>query len=214
MKSQSEEVYDYCHPVSRFELHLLVNFPEKRKRKQGFCNRHEARAVPVSQEKRNPVQGRCYWQAVIGLEFPEQPETILAFHHNQLLQFLITRNDMGKFVLKHPAGDNTQYGHVKPLSGCFLITDSIFGLVRELLINSEKASTSFLFEINNGGFLCLRFSITHAHYSIFRFQFSGFSAGLSFFNFFTPPEESLHTSFFQACKTQALSLLFPLLSAG
>jgi hypothetical protein len=38
------------------------------------------------------------------------------------------------------------------------------GRVRELLINAEKASTSSIFEGDIKSFLCLRFSITHAHY--------------------------------------------------
>ena len=37
------------------------------------------------------------------------------------------------------------------------------GRVRELLINSEKASASPIFEENVERFSCLRFSITHGH---------------------------------------------------
>ena len=38
-----------------------------------------------------------------------------------------------------------------------------FGRVRELLINSEKASASPIFEENVERFSCIRFSITHGH---------------------------------------------------
>jgi hypothetical protein len=37
------------------------------------------------------------------------------------------------------------------------------GRVRELLINSEKASASPIFEENVERFSCIRFSITHGH---------------------------------------------------
>jgi len=37
------------------------------------------------------------------------------------------------------------------------------GCVHKLLINSEKASTSPVFEENVERFLCLRFSINHTH---------------------------------------------------
>ena len=40
---------------------------------------------------------------------------------------------------------------------------SIIGRVRELLINSEKASASPIFEENVERFSCIRFSITHGH---------------------------------------------------
>ncbi len=39
-----------------------------------------------------------------------------------------------------------------------------FGRVRELLINSEKARISSIFKKDAERFLCLQFSITHAHY--------------------------------------------------
>ena len=41
--------------------------------------------------------------------------------------------------------------------------ESIDGRVRELLINSEKASASPIFEENVERFSCIRFSITHGH---------------------------------------------------
>jgi hypothetical protein len=45
----------------------------------------------------------------------------------------------------------------------------ILGYVRELLIISEKASTTPEFEKNTEKFFCLRFSITpQAHYPIFK----------------------------------------------
>jgi hypothetical protein len=40
---------------------------------------------------------------------------------------------------------------------------SFFGLVRELLISSEKTSASLLFAENEKRFSCLCFSITHPH---------------------------------------------------
>ena len=45
----------------------------------------------------------------------------------------------------------------------FVFNCKISGRVHELLINSEKASTSPVFEENVERFLCLRFSITHTH---------------------------------------------------
>ena len=89
-----------------------------------------------------------------------------------------------------------------------LIHASIFGLVCELLINSEKASTSFLFEINNGGVLCLRFSITHAHYSIFRFQFSGFSLDFPFLIFSLHQKNPYTHHFFRLAKLKLDPCLF------
>ena len=43
---------------------------------------------------------------------------------------------------------------------------SIFGRVRELLINSEKARISSIFKKDAERFLCLQFSIIHAHYPL------------------------------------------------
>ena len=45
---------------------------------------------------------------------------------------------------------------------------TIMGRVRELLINSEKASASPIFEENVERFSCIRFSITHGHDPIMR----------------------------------------------
>ncbi len=44
------------------------------------------------------------------------------------------------------------------------------GRVHELLINSEKASTSPVSEENGERFLCLRFSITHTHDLFLKWQ--------------------------------------------
>ncbi|MDR3596562.1 hypothetical protein [Clostridium sp.] len=49
------------------------------------------------------------------------------------------------------------------LIGTYLVLFSILGRVRELLINSEKASASPIFEENVERFSCIRFSITHGH---------------------------------------------------
>ena len=46
-----------------------------------------------------------------------------------------------------------------------IIRKSQFGRVHELLINSEKASTSPIFKENVERLFCLRFSITHTHNS-------------------------------------------------
>jgi hypothetical protein len=45
----------------------------------------------------------------------------------------------------------------------FMKFKSKSGRVRELLINSEKASASPIFEENVERFSCIRFSITHGH---------------------------------------------------
>ncbi len=42
----------------------------------------------------------------------------------------------------------------------------ILGRVRELLVNSEKTRISSIFKKDAERFLCLQFSITHAHYLI------------------------------------------------
>jgi hypothetical protein len=51
---------------------------------------------------------------------------------------------MGKFVLKHPAGDNTQYGHAKTSFRLFLIPASKKTSVLRLLITHSTHENAFM----------------------------------------------------------------------
>lgn len=46
----------------------------------------------------------------------------------------------------------------------YFLESSKFGRVLELMINSEKTSTTPAFEENTERFLCSQFSVTHGHY--------------------------------------------------